>query len=81
MTSYTTGAVSLVEPELNVVGVYKIHASGQSGNPLFYRGASPHSPQIYNQTFRIDAYLSLLEEQPAQHTQRLQKKGQKVASI
>ena len=30
MTLYTTGAASLVEPEVDVVGVYKIH--GPSGN-------------------------------------------------
>ena len=30
MTSYITGAASLVEPGLDVVGVYKIH--GPSGN-------------------------------------------------
>ena len=73
--SYITGAASLVEPGLDVLFVYNIRCP--SGNRYLAGDASPHSPQTYIQAYCIDAYLSLLEEQQAQHTQRLPKKSQK----
>ena len=77
--SYITGAASLVEPGLDVLFVYNIRCP--SGNRYLAGDASPHSPQTYIQAYCIDAYLSLLEEQQAQHTQRLPKKVRRVVSM
>jgi hypothetical protein len=81
--SYITGAESFVEPEVDVVGVYKIH--GSSGNRYLAEmpGHSGHSPQTYKPPSGIDAYLSLslFEEQQAQHAQQLQKKVRKIVSM
>ena len=77
--SYITGAASLVEPGLDVLFVYNIRCP--SGNRYLAGDAIPHSPQTYTNHYSIHAYLSLLEEQPAQHTQQLQNKVRKVVSM
>jgi hypothetical protein len=50
MMSYTTGAASLVEPELDVAGVYKIHGPWTIRQLPACRDAGPYSPQTDIQT-------------------------------
>ena len=77
MTSYITGAASLVEPVPDELFDYKIRCSSDS---LYFADASPYLPRTYTQPNHNNAYLSLLEEQQAQHMQWL-KTVRKVVSM